>query len=81
MRAVLVLCGIGFAWQWVGAFLLTIISLRFRQFAESWQILPWLSVFFAPSMLLVSLTLLYPRWRNARGLEANFLDQKGYRPS
>ena len=60
VRAVVSLCAIAFAWQWVGALVLTVISIRFRQFAETWQILPWLSVFFAPTLVLISLTLLYP---------------------
>ena len=66
--AVLLLCAIVFAWQWVGALMLTVISIRFRQFAETWQILPWLPVFFAPSLVLVSLTILCPGLRNAKWL-------------
>ena len=64
VRAVVSLCAIVFAWQWVGALVLTVISIRFRQFAETWQILPWLSVFFAPTLVLISLTLLYPGLRD-----------------
>jgi Glycosyltransferase family 87 len=66
--AVLLLCTIIFAWQWVGALMLTVISIRFHQFAETWQILPWLPVFFAPTLVLVSLTILCPGLRNAKWL-------------
>jgi glycosyl transferase family 87 len=57
-RAVLSLSAIVFAWQWVGALLLTVIAIGFREFAARWLILPWLSVFFSPSLVLVSLALI-----------------------
>jgi Glycosyltransferase family 87 len=54
-RAVVSLCAIAFAWQWVGAFTLTVIATGFQDVARDWQILPWLPVFFAPTLVLVSL--------------------------
>jgi hypothetical protein len=57
-RAVVSLCAIAFAWQWVGAFMLALIAMGFQEFARDWQILPWLPVFFAPTLVLVSLSFI-----------------------
>jgi len=64
-RAVVSLSAIIFAWHWVGAFLLTLIGIGSLEFAERWQILPWLPMFFAPMLILVSLTLLHPVFRGS----------------
>jgi hypothetical protein len=57
-RAIVSLSAIVLAWQWIGALTLTVIALLSRELAESWQILPWLPVFFAPALVLISLTLI-----------------------
>jgi hypothetical protein len=57
-RAVISLSSIVFAWHWVGAILLTIIAIAFLEFAQKWQILPWLPMFFSPMLVLASLMLI-----------------------
>ena len=56
--AIVSLSAIVFMWQWIGALTLTLIALISPDLARSWQILPWLPVFFAPALVLISLTLI-----------------------
>jgi hypothetical protein len=56
--AVVSLCAIAFAWQWIGALMLTVIAPGFQKFARDWQILPWLPVFFGPTLVLISLAFI-----------------------
>jgi Glycosyltransferase family 87 len=56
--AVVSLCAIAFVWQWIGALMLTVIATGFQKFARDWQILPWLPVFFGPTLVLISLAFI-----------------------
>jgi hypothetical protein len=56
--AIVSLSAIVFVWQWIGALTLTLIAFKSPELARGWQILPWLPVFFAPTLVLVSLTLI-----------------------
>jgi hypothetical protein len=52
------LSAIVFVWQWIGALTLTLIAFISPELARSSQILPWLPVFFAPTLVLISLALI-----------------------
>jgi len=56
--AIVSLSAIVFAWQWIGALTLTLIAFISPELARSLQILPWLPVFFSPTLVLLSLTLI-----------------------
>jgi hypothetical protein len=61
------LAAIGLGWQWIAAAALSIIAFSSPQLARSLQILPWLSVFFGPTLGLVLLGLVAGgRWRRVQ---------------
>jgi hypothetical protein len=56
-QAVVSLSAIAFLWHWVSAIILVGVSVALPIVPQKWQILPWLPVFFAPTLVLASLTL------------------------
>jgi hypothetical protein len=57
-RAVITLSMIGLAWQWLAATSVSALGLASPDLARSLEVLPWLSVFFGPSLALVALSVI-----------------------
>jgi hypothetical protein len=56
-RAIVGLSAVVLAWQWIAALSVSLISIASPKVAQELQILPWLSVFAGPILVLVSLVL------------------------
>jgi hypothetical protein len=56
-RAIVSLAAVGFGWQWIAAAAVAAVALAWPEVARSQGmiILPWLSVFFGPSLALAVL--------------------------
>ena len=63
-----ILSGLAFLWHWIGAIALVVITRAASGAPQSWQIFPWLPVFFAPTLVLISLSLM-ARARLSAGAE------------
>jgi len=57
-QALVSLSAVTLAWQWVAALAVSMTALVSPATAQSWQILPWLSILLVPTSALISLILL-----------------------
>jgi hypothetical protein len=57
-RAVVGISGIALGWQWIAAVAVRSVAVASPELAQSWRILPWLSVFFAPTCALAGLIVI-----------------------
>jgi hypothetical protein len=57
-QAFVILSGIALLWHWISAIALVVLTHATAGVPQSWQIFPWLPVFFAPTLVLISLILI-----------------------
>jgi hypothetical protein len=57
-RTIVVFSGLIIAGQWIAALVLTMLAVRWTALARSLQIIPWLPMFFSPTLVLLSLSLI-----------------------
>ena len=57
-QAIVSVSGIALLWHWIAAILLVVMTHIVSDIPPGWQIFPWLPLFFAPTLVLVSLTLI-----------------------
>ena len=56
--AIISFSGLILGWQWIAAAALSTVGLVSASLAQSWTVLPWLPILFAPVFVLVSLALI-----------------------
>jgi hypothetical protein len=69
-RAVVGISGIALGWQWIAAVAVRAVAVASPGLAQSWRILPWLSVFLGPTCALAGLIVI----ARVRLTQAHFLD-------